>query len=149
MMRLIVNIINYFFLVKQIVSKEGEVHFRRYRLLETPWKNIYIHNIRQSDKDHDFHDHPWSFESLILFGAYLEFSRLFPDFMFLYNKKYYPGDIIKHHAQDVHQIVLLTPSVWTLVVTSGRKREWGYRTKSGWIDHKTYRKLKNENKLDA
>lgn len=52
------SIIRKFFLVKEIISKEGEVHFRRYRLLATPWFNIYIHNIRRSDEDIHMHDHP-------------------------------------------------------------------------------------------
>ena len=60
------EVIRTFFLAKEIISKDGVVHFRRYRLLSTPWFNIYIHNILRSDEDAHFHDHPWGFFSFIL-----------------------------------------------------------------------------------
>lgn len=133
-------------LVKEIVSKHGDVHFRRYRLLQTPWFAIYIHQICRSDEDLDPHDHPWHFQSCILEGCYTEDSWSYPDFK-LETNRYYSGDVIKHHAEDVHKITLVSREVWTLVFTSGREREWGYRTPAGWIGHKEYRQLKNEGKL--
>lgn len=135
-----------FFLIKEIVSKEGEVHFRRYRLLATPWFNIYIHNIRRSDEDLHMHDHPWHFLSIILKGVYEEKYQTFYEDQTRY-ANYTVGNYVKHNARDVHQITLKTPEVWTLVFTSGREREWGYRTPQGWIDFKTYRQLKRDGKL--
>lgn len=132
------------FLVKEIVSREGTVHFRRYRLLSTPWFNIYVHHILQSDMDSDMHDHPWDFSSLILKGSYIEQARLSPEFDAIYMNKYYSGEVIKHKAEDAHKLILVSKSVWTLVVTSGTPREWGYQTCQGWIDHKEYRQRKNQ-----
>lgn len=40
------NLLNKYLLVKEIVSKTGVVHFRRYRLLSLSKFNIYIHNIK-------------------------------------------------------------------------------------------------------
>lgn len=138
-------------MVKEIVSKEGAVHFRRYRLISTPWFNLYVHNIRKSDEDKYPHDHPWDFKSLILSGSYQETMRLAPFNKYYdpdtYTVKYYPGYLAEHKAEDTHQITLLTPEVWTLVLTTGRAREWGYQTRIGWIDHKTYRTLKNAGQL--
>lgn len=73
-MKLLSKLINSLLLVKEIKSKQGEVHFRRYRLLQTPWFAIYIHHILISDQDKDMHDHPWNFTSVILEGAYREVS---------------------------------------------------------------------------
>jgi len=141
-------IIRKLFLVKEIVSKKGELHFRRYRLLQTPWFAIYIHHICRSDEDTDPHDHPWHFQSFMLSGSYMEMSRLYPNFNAIYYQHFHEGDVIKRHAEDVHKITLMTPEVWTLVFTSGREREWGYRLNGeAWIDHKSYRQLKNEGKL--
>ncbi len=39
------------FLVKEIKSKAGELHFRRWRLLQLPFFAIYIHGIYKSDED--------------------------------------------------------------------------------------------------
>jgi hypothetical protein len=157
-MSLIIRIIRALFLVKEIISKEGKVHFRRYRLLATPWFNIYIHQILKSDEDAHFHDHPWNFLSYILKGSYHERWTSYPDHKWEYDTvwsslppqnlfKMKPRRVIRHHAQDAHSITILTPEVWTLVFTSGRARVWGYQTPQGWIDFKTYRQLKNEGKL--
>lgn len=146
-MKLLSKLVNSLFLVKEIKSKQGEVHFRRYRLLQTPWFAIYIHHILVSDQDRDMHDHPWNFTSVILEGAYREASSYPPIFDKIYVRDYYSGDVIEHKAEDAHKITLVSNEVWTLVFTSGRNREWGYQTPAGWIGHKEYRQLKNEGKL--
>jgi hypothetical protein len=148
------EVIRNFFLVKEIVSKEGVVHFKRYRLLSTPWFNIYIHNILKSDEDAHPHDHPWHFLSFILWGGYSEaWLGAYEDWRFwkgypLRVTKRVPGSIVYHNAKDFHQITLLKKSAWTLVFTFGKRRpSWGYQTPQGWIDFKAYRELKNEGKL--
>jgi hypothetical protein len=141
------KLIRKLFLVKEIISKEGVIHFRRYRLLSTPWFNLYIHNILKSDEDRDFHDHPWSFKSLLLKGSYQENYTQEPSHFAVHFRKYESGDLVIHPATDAHSLHLLTPEVWTLVLTSGRERVWGYQTRKGWIDFKTYRQMKNEGRL--
>ncbi len=147
-MNWLLRIVQKIFLVKEIISKEGIVHFRRYRLLQTPWLSLYIHNIRQSDMDQHMHDHPWNFLSLILEGAFYEQTSFPPNYYAIHYGKYFSGDIVKHKAEDIHRITLISPEVWTLVLTSGRSRDWGYRLSDGtWIGHKEYRTLKNNGAL--
>ena len=147
-MSLFTRFIRKFFLVKEIVSKFGKVHFRRFRLLQTPWFAIYVHQILQSDMDADPHDHPWNFASVILEGSYYEESRFAPDFDTSHYQQFYSGDVIEHKAEDVHKIRLVSNEVWTLVFVWGKRREWGYRFPDGtWIGHEEYRQLKNEGKL--
>lgn len=142
------KLIKTLFLVKEIVSKEGELHFRRYRLLSTPWFNIYIHQILKSDEDAHFHDHPWNFHSYLLKGSYLEQASYPGDWSEKFSYTYFAGDWVHHDAVDAHSLTLMTDQVWTLVFTSGRERVWGYRMNDGsWTDFKTYRKMKNEGKL--
>jgi hypothetical protein len=141
------TIVRFFFLVKEIISKEGQLHFQRFRLLQTPWFAVYLHHILQSDLDKHFHDHPWSFISFILRGSYQERFTCPPSHLAMHWRKYSPGDYADHCAEDAHSITLLTPSVWTLVFVSGRERVWGYQTKEGWIDFKTYRQRKREGTL--
>jgi hypothetical protein len=142
------------FVVKEIWSKEGVLHFRRFRLIATPWFNIYLHNILKSDEDAHPHDHPWHFYSLILWGGYSEaWLGAYEDWKFwegrpLRVSKRTPGSLVYHHAKDFHKITLLKDSAWTLVFTFGKRRpSWGYQTPQGWIDFKAYRDLKNEGKL--
>lgn len=146
-MNFLYKIIRKLLLVKEIISKQGMVHFRRYRLLQTPWFAIYIHQICKSDMELDPHDHPWNFTSIILEGAYRERVWYPPNFDELHYFDHYSGDVIEHKAEDAHKITLVSNEVWTLVFTSGRDRYWGYQTKAGWIGHKEYRELKNEGKL--
>jgi hypothetical protein len=146
-MNIFQRIIRKLFLVKEIISKQGVVHFRRYRLIQTPWFAVYLHQICKSDEDKDLHDHPWSFESLILKGSYRENYSTGMHHYVVRNKTYYAGDVVQHDAEDAHQLTLLSQEAWTLVFTSGREREWGYRTAMGWVDNKTYRQLKNDGKL--
>jgi len=148
------EIVRSLFLVKEIVSKEGVVHFKRYRLLSTPWFNIYVHNILHSDEDLYPHDHPWAFMSLILWGSYLEeWLGAYEDWYYrrtgrLRKDKRSMGSLIIHRAKDFHKLTLHTRSVWSLVFTFGKRRpSWGYQTPQGWIDFQSYRELKNEGKL--
>jgi hypothetical protein len=136
-----------FFLVKEIVSKFGHIHFRRFRLLQTPWFAIYIHQILRSDEDLDPHDHPWNFTSVILEGAYEEQLWVAPNFGHMTIKTHYSGDVLERKAEDAHRIRLISKEVWTLVFVSGRSRYWGYQTPIGWVGHKEYRQFKNEGKL--
>lgn len=133
------------FLAKEIVAKNGAVHFRRYRLLALPWLRIYVHQICISDYDAHFHDHPWHFESRILSGSYREDWTCHPDHDVTWSRQYEAGDTIRHCAEDSHKLTLTSKEVWTFVITWGKAREWGYRlSPTKWIDHVTYRKMKNE-----
>ncbi len=136
------------FLVKEIISQDGVVHFRRYRLISTPWFNLYIHQILKSDEDLHMHDHPWDFYSFILYGSYSEETSYYPYFRVIHTKTYPTRTLVEHDARDAHQLTLKTPVVWTLVLTTGRAREWGYRIgPEEWIDFKTYRQLKRAGQL--
>lgn len=130
------------FLVKEIRSKEGELHFRRWRILSTPWFNIYIHRIYVSDWDKHAHDHPWNFTSIILKGSYQEYDEhgnLSPVRKF--------GTIHSLKTTAFHRLHLLKTAT-TLVFTGKRIHDpWGYMTEDGWKDFKTYRKEKN-NKIE-
>lgn len=142
------NLIRKLFLVKEIISQFGHVHFRRYRLLQTPWFAIYIHQILRSDEDNDMHDHPWKFTSVILSGSYEESVMYPPNFYAVHHYTYHQGDVVEHAAEDAHRLRLKTKEVWTLVIASGRKREWGYRLRGGvWIPNREYRISKNNKQL--
>lgn len=147
-MKLIKKLFNKIFLTKEIVSKEGEVHFRRYRLFACPLLRIYVHQILRSDLDYDMHDHPWNFVSLILEGAYKEESTYAPSWQQVWTRKFYSFDLVNHKASDAHRLTLISSEVWTLVFAWGWTRPWGYQTPNGWIGHRLYRRLKNESNLN-
>lgn len=140
------NLIKKFFLVKEIKSKEGVLHFLRYRVIECSLFSIYIHYIAKSDEDKNPHSHPWSFWSLILFGGYYEtlINRHTKE------KQYFKKEFLSaghRFYDDYHQISLIKPT-WTLVFCSPRNENytWGYLTEEGHVDHITYRINKNNEK---
>jgi hypothetical protein len=135
---------NKIFLVKEIISKEGVVHFRRYRLFHTPWFRIYIHKILKSDEDIHLHSHPWHLLSFILRGSYSEIYAQHPNWKSLKEKTLNAGNVNYHKPCDIHKLTLKSKEVWSFVIAYGKSKNWGYRLKDGtFIDHKKYRQLKN------
>lgn len=140
-----------FKLVRQIVSKAGKTHVRRWRLIECRWFNIYIHCLSESDKEKNAHSHPWDFWSLIFKGGYREYNhtRVGPDANGIYCiseriQTYRALSTIFHRAEDYHRFELLGGNTWTLVITGCyRNPNWGYLTKDGFVDKDTYRARKN------
>lgn len=127
------------FLVKQIESRKGDLHFQRFRLLATPWFSVFVHRILASDEDRHLHDHPWSFVSLILWGSYTELCARSPHWGSPKSRKVRPGNLVVHHHSDAHKLTLNTKVVWSLVIAGRREALWGYQTEDGWVDHYLYR----------
>jgi len=134
----------------KIKDRQGNIRFERWGI-ETPLFNIYIHHFLYPDKDGHPHDHPWSFLTFILCGAYLEWTKkgLF------WRKR---GTFKFNPASEPHQVVATRAKngVWTLVFTGPTKRIWGYHLKyprdgsyavDSWIPNDHYRNLKNAGQL--
>lgn len=97
-----------------------------------PWGAIRIHNIQRADFDPDMHDHPWNFGSFVLWGWYIEelpgpTLRTRSMFSFAY-----------HRAEGRHRIVSVSPSLYTLVFTGPKIRDWGFHTPHGFVPWKSY-----------
>ena len=126
-------------LIKEIRSKEGKLHFRRWEILKTRWFSIYIHGIYASDKDKHLHNHPWDYKSIVLKGSYVEETTNGLNIL-----KF--GTITSKDGNDYHKIKqLLTKSVYTLFIVSPVKRVWGYQVDGSFIDNEEYRRRKNMN----
>lgn len=138
------------FLIREIKSKEGALHFRRWRLLSTPWFSIFIHQIFKGDEDRHCHDHPWSFVTCILKGGYVEYNENSSQWDIENgNGKYCLPSLTTGirfvKSTKLHTIRLIRNRPTTTLVLAGpRNREWGYGINGGWLDNKTYRKLKND-----
>jgi hypothetical protein len=128
-------------LIKEIRSKEGKLHFRRWELLKTKWFSIWIHGIYESDQDLHLHNHPWDFKSIVLKGSYIELTEK----GFVWQT---PLKFNSRNGENFHKIYkLLTPVVYTLFFVTPTKREWGYEVNGEFITHEKYRELKKQGKL--
>jgi len=130
-------------LIKEIKSKEGVLHFKRWRLLKTPWFDIYIHGIYHKDEDDHLHNHPWKIWTMILSGGYVEelhSGRL---------RVRKSGHMAKANLSDFHKIKEMIKSpTYTLAIVGRRTfKEWGYMVDGRFVDHITYRKNKNKKRI--
>lgn len=141
------NLFRKLFLVKEIKSKIGELHFQRYRLLECKLGAIYIHYIAKSDEDSHQHSHPFNFYSLILKGGYDEDLTYFRSLeQESFSKRFL--SIGYRFFNDYHKIKLIAPT-WTLVFASPRNEDyvWGYLVDGRHIEFEKYREMKNKEEL--
>ena len=117
------------------VDWQGETYMLRLHLLKTPWFAVMLHWIKGPDPAPDPHDHPVSFLSLTVRGWYAE--NLFDQLGALYSVRF--GPLRWTPAYQMHRITLTKPGTLTLVVCGPVSRRWGYLTRKGWVDWKTYR----------
>ena len=87
---------------------------------------------RVADDDRHHHDHPMDFISLILRGGYVEHRPGMPP------RRCPPGSVVVRRAEDLHYLKLIAGSAWTLVLTTPRRRKWGFMTEDGWIEAGEY-----------
>lgn len=127
-------------LIREIKDQSGGLVFRRWLLLRTPWFDVFVHGMYdpRGDRDAHCHDHPWSFLRVILWGGYTEWLQTPPNTRYVYRC---PGNIsVMPAAGKYHRVLrLLEETSYSLVFASRKRREWGYWTSEGWIDHNTYR----------
>ena len=115
---------------------DDEPYLERYYLFlkerDTFPFNIFLHKFLKSDPD-DLHDHPWNFRSFILWGGYWEYTEKGKKWIGPLTYRFSP-------AKKFHRIELdkNNPVCWTLFMPGKRIREWGFKTKTGWIHNENY-----------
>lgn len=103
----------------------------RLHIIKTAWFNICLHWLNTADPEPFPHDHPVTFLSIILEGAYVELRngalRARNSFNF-----------IRASKDDTHRIVWVAPHTRTLCVMGPKRREWGFHTPNGWMMWRDY-----------
>lgn len=128
--------------IKEIKSKDGVLHFKRWSILSTPWFRICLHAIYKPDEDVHLHNHPWKFWSFVIKGSYTE--RL-PNFKL--NPRF-PMTSVYRNTDQFHKIEdLHSPVVYTFNIMWGFKDSWGYMVNNKFVGHETYRQWKNEGRF--
>lgn len=127
-------------------------YIKRLHILKTPWFAICLHWIMRPDPEPYLHDHPVTFLSLILRGAYAERRH----------KPTHPKDngydlkvhrwynFIRATPEDRHQIIYTRHNTLTLCFMGPVARQWGYHTDDGWVYWKDYEKqMRREARFEA
>jgi hypothetical protein len=130
-------------LIREIRSRSGELHFRRWIILRTPWFEVYIHGIYKEDQDLYLHNHPWKIWTMILKGGYIE--ELHNNSGSNIERKRLFGHKSKADINDFHKIkkMIKSPTYSLAVVGKRVNDDWGYMVDGEFVDHKTFRKNKN------
>lgn len=115
---------------------EGDrVHLSRWILLggKNPWVlQLLVNQIHYPDVNDCYHDHPWPFLSLVLWGGYVEEIKAADGSLKV--KRRWPGMIHYRPATHTHRIVRLPwGKSYTLVLQLPKVREYGYHTREGWV----------------
>jgi hypothetical protein len=144
---------------------ETVVYLRRHYLIKTKWFNIFIHEFFRSDDDPDPHDHPFDFLTFVLKGGYTDESfDFYPSFEIdkivyresngdqlrpyhmevqgVRSEPHYevvkPGQVVFRRAEHIHRVLLTNGKAWTIVVTGGNRRPWGFIKKGTWVFWRLY-----------
>jgi hypothetical protein len=126
-------------LVKEIRSKIGTLHFRRWALFETTYVSLYFHQIYRADEDPHLHNHPWNIATWILDGGYIETTEAGDEVR-------REGSFAYRTRKQFHKIKeLLKGRTCTLALCIGKRNDWGYKLEDGSVvSNEQYRKLKHE-----
>jgi hypothetical protein len=92
------------------------IYVRRW-YIETPWFTIRLHHWLRSDDKRAFHDHPWSFLTIILRGSYVDVSPECREMMSA-------GKIA--FRRSTHQHYVETSGCWSILFTGPKTRKWGF-----------------------
>lgn len=124
---------------RHLFHDDGRPYMARYWLLRIgktrsdesgdsyPWFGIRIHHIMSSD-DRVFHDHPWTFATLILRGGYTEVTPLRPGESLIKRRRYFgAGSLRLVRAKQWHFLeVDDNADAWTMFVTFRKVQDWGF-----------------------
>lgn len=111
----------------------------RLRLIDCNWFGVYVHVIAGPDEDPHLHNHPATFRSFIIAGAYVEewTQTANPRLAIKRGHDRFSWNIIRWG--EFHRIVALDGPVWTIVFRGRRKSSWGFLVDRGHIvDYSLY-----------
>lgn len=118
-------------------------YLTRLFLVHTPLGGVMLHWINGPDPEPDMHNHPVTFLSLIIRGAYCE-QRPVPgtcrccERMGQPRGHYHRWLNFVSARDDVHRITWVAPSTLTLVFYGPKRCDWGFFTPQGFVPWREY-----------
>ncbi|MGE0757062.1 MAG: hypothetical protein AB7F89_01005 [Pirellulaceae bacterium] len=102
--------------------------------------SLKLHLILRTDDNRCAHDHPWNFLRVILWGGYYEQCDPHqPPVLRKPWRPWAPWRLYWCGRKFRHRITSLPHgSSCTLVLAGPREREWGYFTRDGWVDWRSF-----------
>jgi len=100
-------------------------------VLDLGFCSFRLHRWLGSDDPRHFHDHPWWYISLVLFGSYNDVSP-----KGAHVRK--PGTIAFYRATHQHTVKLTSKTCFTILLTGPEKRVWGFWVKGKFKKRNRY-----------
>ncbi len=114
------------------LNHDGRPFLDRWGLVWDRLGGFYIHHIAGPDPGLDLHDHPWSFVTVVLRGAYTDLQAPIN----AWGSGHAPARThdwgrgrTRVHRMPLgvaHRIVAVEPGTWTLVPRGPTRRVWGF-----------------------
>jgi len=129
----------------------GDKYLTRWHLIpRNRFFNIYLHKFTGNDGKLP-HCHPWPSLSLVLKGRLREYY--ISDYWIIEDKYKHlesmqtvrmilPGELTYRKATFTHRLELVDGPVWSLFVTFGKCRPWGFYGPSGFVHNEEHLKDK-------
>lgn len=116
-----------------IGGKEDPYMVRWWVIPRNKWFNWYMHLIVKSDRDEALHDHPWINLSLLVNGAYDEYT---PSGV----ERLSEGELRMRRPTAAHRLAMVGDSeeIVTFFFTGPVWRHWGFHCKNGWRHWKDF-----------
>lgn len=107
----------------------AECPYMRRWVLDLGLFAVRFHRWTASDDARAFHDHPWWFLTLVLWGGYTDVSPSGRDRLSVGSIRFRPAS--HRHTVEVDRLT------WTMLITGAPRRRWGF-----WVDGKLRRRDK-------
>jgi len=119
--------------------KPGVKYLTRLYVVQTPWFGIKLHIFHAPDPDDACHDHPWSFLSVLLRGAYQERRQFLHEaapgrFVLLRQTEEQRRGFLNlalRRAEAIHRITMVVPGSVTLIFNGPKRKSWGFMKQVG------------------
>jgi hypothetical protein len=124
---------------------------------------VRLHEIMASDDSRAFHDHPWPFVSIGLWGTYIELTPnpryveheradlggqllwccaphdqvTLDEHPMVLRRRFRAPFVNRKAATDLHVLEVERP-VWSLFLTRPKQRSWGFAGPFGWLPWRTF-----------
>lgn len=119
---------------------DGRVYLDRWGIEHPKLGGVFVHRMTAPDPGKDFHDHPWIFWSLILWGGYTEYrAETRRPTRRIVSAPRKSWSLRSMRLDECHRIVCLNgPVSWSLVIHGPNRRPWGFYTPDGWVGSHAY-----------
>ena len=109
---------------KTFHGADGSPYLTRRELLRIGQFRVYLHRFHRADADPEFHDHPWSFLSVLLWGGYVEEELTVAGIVRRHAR---PFTVRFRGARRAHRIAALpNGEALSVIITGPKVGDWGF-----------------------